>query len=129
MTYVHQLMSKNVITLDYTNSAQDVAKVMSEKNIGTIIIVKDNEPIGIITERDLVKKICAKNLRSSEINVNDIISKPLITIQPNSPIELAATLMAENKIRRLPVVKDGKLIGIITSADIIKDLEGWIESP
>ncbi len=129
MTYVHELMSKNVITLDDKSSAYDVAKVMSEKNIGTVIILKDNEPIGIITERDLVKKVCAKDLKASEIKVNDIISKPLITIQPNSPIELAAALMAENKIRRLPVVKDGKLVGIITTADIIKDIEGFIESP
>ncbi|RMF28891.1 MAG: CBS domain-containing protein [Candidatus Nitrosothermus koennekii] len=129
MTYVHELMSKNVITIDDDKTAYDAAKIMAEKDIGTLIIVKDEKPIGIVTERDLVKRICAKDLKASEVIIKDIMSKPLITIQPNMPIELAATLMAENKIRRLPVVKDEKLVGIITTADIIKDLEGWIESP
>ncbi|GIU72898.1 MAG: hypothetical protein KatS3mg003_2377 [Candidatus Nitrosocaldaceae archaeon] len=129
MTYVHELMSKNVITIDDDKTAYDAAKIMAEKDIGTLVIVKDEKPIGIVTERDLVKRICAKDLKASEVIIKDIMSKPLVTIQPNMPIELAATLMAENRIRRLPVVKDEKLVGIITTADIIKDLEGWIESP
>ena len=128
MTYVHQLMSKNVITID-DKSAYEAAKIMADKDIGTLIVVDERKPIGIVTERDLVKRVCAKDLKASDIKIRDIMSKPLVTVQPNAPIELAATLMAENKIRRLPVVKDEKLVGIITTVDIIKDLEGWIESP
>ncbi len=129
MRYVHQLMSKNVVTADEQKSVYDIAKMMSEKDIGTIVIVRDEEPIGIVTERDLVKRICAKDLNASKVMIREIMSSPLITVQPNTPIELAASLMVENKIRRLPVVKDNKLVGIVTSADIIKELEGWVESP
>lgn len=129
MTYVHQLMNKNVVTIDDKQNVYEAAKLMADKDIGTLIVIDNGKPIGIITERDLVKRICAKDLKASDIMIKDIMSKPLITIQPNAPIELAATLMAESKIRRLPVVKDDELVGIITTADIIKDLEGWIESP
>ena len=129
MTYVHELMSKDVITIDADKNAHDAASMMAEKDIGTLVIIDSNKPIGIITERDLVKRVCAKDLKASEVAIKDIMSKPLITIKPNDPIELAASIMIENKIRRLPVVKDEQLVGIITSMDVIKNLEGWIEAP
>ncbi|MEM2856432.1 MAG: CBS domain-containing protein [Candidatus Nitrosocaldaceae archaeon] len=129
MTYVNELMSKDVVTINEDSTAYDVAKIMDEKNIGTIVIVKNEEPIGIVTERDLVKRICSKDLKSSSVKVKDIMSSPLITVQPNTPIGLAASLMVEHNIRRLPVIKNNKLVGIITSRNIIKELEGWIEAP
>ncbi|MEM4275611.1 MAG: CBS domain-containing protein [Candidatus Nitrosocaldaceae archaeon] len=129
MTYVNELMSKDVVTINEDSTAYDVAKIMDEKNIGTIVIVKNEEPIGIVTERDLVKRICSKDLKSSSVKVKDIMSSPLITVQPNAPIGLAASLMVEHNIRRLPVIKNNKLVGIITSRNIIRELEGWIEAP
>ena len=126
MTYVRELMSKNVVTLDIEKSAYDAAKLMMERDISTLIITKDNEPIGIVTERDFVRRICGKDMKSSQIKLSEIMSSPLITIGSDMPIDIAAATMAERKIRRLVVVQDSKMLGILTGTDLVKNLrEDW----
>jgi len=126
MTYVRELMSKNVVMLDLEKTAYDAARLMTEKDISTLVIAKDNEPIGIVTERDFVRRICWKDMKSSQIKLREIMSSPLITIGSDMPIDIAAATMAERKIRRLVVVRDGKMSGILTGTDLIKNLrEDW----
>jgi len=79
-----------------------------------------NKPLGIITESDIIKKVVAENLKASEVNVEDIMSSPIIVIDPYVPLEEAMKTMGKCNIRRLPVVEKGKLIGIITNKDISK---------
>jgi CBS domain-containing protein len=114
-------MTKNVITIDLKKSVFDAAVLMSEKLIGCLVIVDGEEPVGIVTERDFVRRVVAKNL-PLETTVSEIMSQPLITIDPDASLREAARLMLNNKVRRLPVVKENKLVGIIVIADFARQL-------
>jgi CBS domain-containing protein len=111
-------MTKNVITIDVTQNAMDAAKLMKEKKIASIVTTKENKPFGIVTERDFVRKICSENLRSKETRLVDIASSPLITVSPNATIEAAARTMADKKVRRLVIVDNEKVAGIVTATDL-----------
>jgi len=111
-------MRTNVLTTGLGTTVAKAAKLMAELDVGSIVIVQNKKPIGILTERDLLMKVVSEDLKASAVRVGKIMSSPLTTISPNTDIVEAAKLMAKNKIRRLPVVENGKLVGIVTSADI-----------
>jgi CBS domain-containing protein len=119
---VRDIMTKNMIMIDYDKSALQAAKIMAEKGISSLFVVNDNRPVGIVTERDFIKKICAKELPIAEVKTGDIMSKILTTADPETPIEVAVQRMVNHKIRRLPVMEGGKLVGIITVTDLAKHL-------
>lgn len=113
MTEVSKIMNKAFI-VDDNVTLKSAAKMMSDKNIGSLLIVKDGKIKGIITERDILKNISKLNSK-----VSLVMSKKVITIEAEEKIEEAIGIMSENKIKRMPVMKDGKLAGIITATDII----------
>lgn len=121
-------MTKHVVTIDQDKTAHDAAKIMESNHIGCLVVVKDGNPVGIITERDLVHRVCAKNQRSEDISLNSIISRPLVSVNPESSVLEVAQTMTRNKIRRLLVVKDQKPAGIITATDLAKHLR-WGKTP
>lgn len=110
---ISQIMSKAIV-IDDNTSVKEAAKIMSDKNIGSLIIVKDNKIAGIVTERDVLKNISKLNSK-----VSAIMSKNVITIEKEGNIEEAAEIMAEKKIKKLPVIEDKKLVGLISATDII----------
>ncbi len=116
---VRDIMIKNVITVFNFKKLDEAARLMTENKIGCLTVFKNNDIAGIITERDFVRGI-AKNIDTSESTVEDIMTSPLIYINPNVTIEQAAKKMATLNIRRLPIIEDLNLIGIITEKDIIK---------
>ena len=115
-------MTKDVVAVDENMTALDAARLMTEKGISSLIIEKDHAPIGIITERDFVKKICLKDMQPSTINVGSMMSKIQTYASPDTPVDVAVQRMVNHKIRRLPVISDGKVIGIITVTDLAKHL-------
>lgn len=115
-------MTKDVVAVDENMTALDAARLMTEKGISSLIIEKDHAPVGIISERDFVKKICLKDLLPSTINVGSIMSKIQTYASPDTPVDVAVQRMVNHKIRRLPVISDGKVIGIITVTDLAKHL-------
>jgi len=115
-------MTKDVIAVDENMTALDAARLMTEKGISSLIIEKDHAPVGIISERDFVKKICLKDMKPSTINVGSIMSKIQTYASPDTPVDVAIQRMVNHKIRRLPVISDGKVIGIITVTDLAKHL-------
>ena len=115
-------MTKDVVAVDENTTALDAARVMTEKGISSLIIEKDHAPVGIISERDFVKKICLKDRLPSTINVGSIMSKIQTYASPDTPVDVAVQRMVNHKIRRLPVISDGKVIGIITVTDLAKHL-------
>lgn len=129
-------MRKNVFVFSKDASIKDVLDAMIENNIGSVVILDKNEKvIGIVTERDLVTKVLTKGLEL-DIPIKEIMSSPVITIPPNEKVEKAAEIMTENKIKKLPVVENNKLLGIITLTDIVasgvkleeevlKELSNW----
>jgi CBS domain-containing protein len=121
---VGDIMTKTVVFVPFGKTILDVAKLMKKKNIGSVIVVEDKEgkhAKGIITERDIVYKILAKEIDPYKCKTQDIMSKPLRVVKPDTTIEDAAKAMRENKVKRLPVVNDAnELIGILSEGDIMK---------
>jgi CBS domain-containing protein len=115
-------MTKDVIAVDVNVSALEAAKMMTEKGISSLIIEKDHAPIGIISERDFVKKICVKDMMPSSIKVGSIMSKLQTFASPDTSVEVAVQRMVNHRIRRLPIISDGRVVGIITVTDLAKHL-------
>jgi len=118
MGQVRDIMQKNVITIQENKSALDAAKLISEKDISFLVIVKDDKPIGVITERDFVRKIFAQDKQVSLIPLSEIMSYKFRWVEPSTEIEDAVQKMLNHNIRRLIVLEDEKLVGVITQTDL-----------
>jgi predicted transcriptional regulator len=115
-------MTKEIVTIDEGETALEAARIMAERGISSLIVVKDGLPMGIITERDFVKKVCAKQLEPSVIKVGTLMSKIRTIADPDTPIQVAVQRMANKGIRRLPIIQEGKVVGIITVTDLARYL-------
>ena len=126
---IEEIMSKGLVTLSADSTAFDAANEMSTKVISSIITTDTDKTVGIVTERDLVKQVCAKDLLSSKTPLIAIMSSPLITINKNLLVEEAARIMIKNKVRHLAVeeVNDHHIIGLISSTDLIRFLMDKLE--
>ncbi len=118
-TFAHEVMSKDVLALDRSTSLQDAAEHMKKLGVGCVIVTDNDNPVGIITERDFVTKIAAEG-RPLFTEIKEAMSSPLITIDSEETIWEASELMKEKLIHKLPVKKDGRIIGIITTSDIVR---------
>ena len=118
MGQVRDIMQKNVITIQEDKSALDAAKLISEKDISFLVIVKNDKPIGVITERDFVRKIAAQDKQASLILLSEIMSYKFRWVEPSTEIEDAVQKMLNHNIRRLIVLEDEKLVGVITQTDL-----------
>jgi signal-transduction protein with cAMP-binding, CBS, and nucleotidyltransferase domain len=116
---VDYFMRKHIITADEETSVEAVAKIMGEESIGSVIITRNEEPLGIFTERDLLTKFLAQD-KSLKIAVGEACSSPLITAPVNSSIHDAAVVMTAKHIKRLPIIKDNTLIGILSARDLVE---------
>ncbi|AEH59903.1 putative signal transduction protein with CBS domains [Methanosalsum zhilinae DSM 4017] len=116
---VHSMMSKQVFTIDINESSLKVAQEMKANSIGSIIVTDTDEVVGIITERDLVIKVLAAEIDPAAINAGEIMSSPIITIKPSASTIDAAKLMVKSNIRRLAVMDNGNIVGLITDRDIM----------
>lgn len=110
---IKEIMNK-AIAVDHDVSVKEAAKIMSDRGIGSLIVLKDNKIAGIITERDIMK-----NISSIGKKISSVMSRNVVTINHNESLDNAALIMTERKIKRLPVVDNDRLVGIITATDII----------
>jgi CBS domain-containing protein len=116
---VRDVMSSPVITIRENDTVSKAAKLMSKHEIGCVVVLgKEKEPIGLITERDIVRRVAAKNLNPTETKASKVMSRPLATIGPEVDVTEVARMMRQLKRRRLVVIDEGKVIGIVTSNDI-----------
>ncbi len=118
--FVKNIMTKPAVRIEHKKTVQRAAKEMIKHRVGSIIVVKNKNPIGIITETDLNKKIVAPGRDPKKVKVIDIMSSPIVFSDPNDDVEVAVEKMEKHKIKRLPVVRRGKVIGIITNTDIAR---------
>jgi len=121
MPTVKDFMTKNVITIDASKTVIEAADLMSQNNVGDLVVMDKNTPVGIVTERDLVRRVLAER-KSLDIKVSEVMTTPLRVIDPEAPLKEAARRMVNKGIRRLPVIKDNKLVGIITATDFARHL-------
>jgi len=119
MLEVGDVMTPKVITEDEETLVTKLSKDMELAGIGSVVITKVGKPVGIVTDRDIALKIFASKRNPSEVKAKEIMSSPLITIEPDVSLEKACELMADGGIRRLPVIEDDKLVGIISLRNIL----------
>lgn len=124
MPTVVDFMSRKILTTKPTKSIYAASKLMAENNVGCLVVVDTKGPVGIVTERDLLRKVLAKNLPPAKTTVGEVMSMSLITVKPSTSIREVARLMIKNEVRRLPVVDEEKLVGIITVVDLAKSILG-----
>jgi CBS domain-containing protein len=119
MLEVRDVMTPHVIAEDEATRVTQLAKKMELAGIGSIVITRKGRPVGIVTDRDITIKVCALKKNPDDVKAKEIMSTPLLTIEPDAPLEKACQLMAERGIRRLPVVEDDRLVGIISVRNLI----------
>ena len=115
-------MTKNPITVDFDTPVRKVLQTMIDRDIGSLIVMKQGNPVGIITERDVTR--ISLRLTTGQNIYEDIVgrlmSSPIITVPPDTPVRQAIELMVTRKIRRLPIVDQARLVGIVTERDLFK---------
>ena len=119
---VRSVMTKLVITTKTDSSVREAAELMRKKNVGSIVVTYEGKPVGIVTERDIVERVVARGLDASKVQMKEIMSKSLITTTGEMPIIEAIRMMQKKKIRRLIIMENKKLIGIITQRDLLRAL-------
>ena len=126
MAKVRDIMQKNVITIESIKKAHDAAIILKEKEISFVVVVKEGKPIGIVSERDIVRKIVADSNDAHATQLETIMSKNFKWVEPNASIESAVQKMLNNNIRRLVVLENENLAGVITQTDLTEFLRSKI---
>ncbi len=120
---VTEIMTEAPIdTIEQGLSVQHAANIMKERGRGCLVVVDNKIPVGIITERDIVRRVVAEAKDLQDTKVKDAMSTPLISVGPEATVEVAAKIMYENGIRRLPVIENYNILGIVTATDFVKDM-------
>lgn len=117
---VRDIMSVNVVTITPDSSVLEVSRLMTTMDLGSIVIIDKERPVGIITEADIVRRVISEERDAKTTLAKDIMSSPLFNVVPNTPLTDAMRIMAKNNIRRVVVLKNDSLAGIITSRDILR---------
>ncbi len=118
--HIRDFMNPDVVTVTAGTLAVDCVKVMEAEHVSSLVVVDEGQPIGIITEKDLARKIVGKGLDPNNVTAHDIMTHELVTVRPDVSLANAMHLMGERGIKHLPVMDGNKLIGIITAMDMIR---------
>jgi len=124
---VRDVMSKDVRVVRPDTLVKEVVATMNKFNIGSIVVVKGSRPVGIITERDILRRIVEPCLAPEALRAREVMTSPVITINGNASIDEAAKIMARKKIKRLLVMDNEKLAGILTFTDIVTQVPNMLE--
>jgi CBS domain-containing protein len=134
-TYLSELLDfkgEAVFGVPPETSVEDAAKTMSQKRIGALLVRRGDELLGILTERDILNKIVAQGLNAADVTVAEIMVKEVIVIDQHRTVRDAMQVVTEKKLRHLPVVKDGKLVGMLSGGDLTRSIvaaqEGYIDN-
>jgi len=124
---VMEIMTRDPVTAPPDLTVDKAAALMRERGVGSLLVVDGESAIGILTERDIVTKVVAPNRSPASIRIREVMTSPVISVPPHEDVEEAARKMSARRIRRLPVVQDGKLVGVITENDILRLLPDLVE--
>lgn len=114
------MMIKEVITIKEVSTVKEAAKTMNKYEIGCLIVTRNRKAVGILTERDLLKRVVSQGKSATRTKVSTVMSKPIIVVEPDMELEEAARLMFKLKVKKLPVVNRGRLVGLVTLTDIAR---------
>jgi len=119
MILVRDVMSKDVKVVQPNSRVREVAAKMNKFNIGSIVVVQGEKPVGVISERDILRRVVEPCLSPEALTARQVMTSPVVTINETASIEEAAKLMAKKKVRKIPVMNEQKLVGIVTFTDIV----------
>jgi CBS domain-containing protein len=117
---LRKIMVENVVTVQPDESVKQAAELMNLHEIGCLVVVNCGKPVGIVTERDMLKRVINSSRIPSKIQVMDIMTKPVVSASPNMRAGDAAKLMLERNIKKLPIVENGKLVGLVSLTDLLR---------
>ncbi|MEM2143777.1 MAG: CBS domain-containing protein [Candidatus Jordarchaeaceae archaeon] len=117
---IEDIMVKDVLTVDITESVLNATIKMNDRKVGSVVVVEKGKPVGILTERDILSKIVVEKRDAEKTKVKEVMSTPLISGNPEMSLEDVIRTMVLKRIKKLPILKEGKLVGIITLFDIIR---------
>ena len=118
MAQIREIMEKNVITIEHDKTALDAARLISEKDVSFLVIMKNDIPIGVLSESDFVRRLAANDKKPSDVMISEIMSSKFRWVEPETELEDAIQKMLNNNIRRLIILDDNKLVGVITQTDL-----------
>ncbi len=118
MAQIRDIMGRNVITIPEEETALDAARLLRDRDISFLVTLKEGTPTGILTERDIVRKVAAEGKSSSDVTIQEIRTPTFLSVDPSTPIEVAVQKMINSNIRRLVVLEDGLLVGVVTQTDL-----------
>jgi signal-transduction protein with cAMP-binding, CBS, and nucleotidyltransferase domain len=125
---IGEIMTTRIETIGLEDNAQEAARKMKHKNVSSLVVVdKADQAVGIVTERDLVREVCVQDASSNQHIIKNIMSSPIVTIDPNSSVETAANVMMQNKVRHLVIVNEKKTLGIITATNFVNYLNQHLD--
>jgi len=119
---VKDVMVKSIITVEAEETVKKAAELMDKHNIGCLVVINYRNPVGIVTERDMLKKVVLERRDPGKTKIGNIMSAPLVTSPPQADIRDAVRLMNERRIKKLPVIEDGNLIGLVSLTDVMRSL-------
>jgi CBS domain-containing protein len=119
-TSIKDVMTRDVRACEPNATVVEAAKVMAQEDVGPVPIVEDGRLVGIVTDRDIVVRVVAEGRDPNATTVKEIASTHLVTVSPDDDLDQALNRLAENQVRRLPVVEGGRLVGIVAQADIAR---------
>ena len=122
-TTVRASMTENPKTIEGSASVSEAAKLMASENVGSLPVVEGQQLVGIVTDRDLVVQVVARGQDPDSVQVSDVCSQKPVVASPDEPLDEALKRMASEQVRRLPVVSDGRLVGILAQADVAREAE------
>jgi len=122
MGQIRDVMEKKIVRIEKDQTIFQAAQLMKENDISFLVIIENDKPIGVLSERDFVQKFCTSNKKPDEIKISEIMSYKFRWVEPNTEIEAAVQKMLNNNIRRLLILDDKKLVGVITQTDLVSYL-------
>ncbi|WP_299292190.1 CBS domain-containing protein [Nitrosopumilus sp.] len=123
---IADVMSRSVISIDSSATINEAAKMMEDTKVGSLVIMENNEPMGIVTDRDFAVKVAAHAYPISS-PIKQIMSSPVFAVDPKDSVRVAADVMHERKVRKLPVLEGKEVVGMITSTDLVNMLSVCVE--
>ncbi|HEX9756904.1 MAG TPA: CBS domain-containing protein [Nitrospiria bacterium] len=120
MDVLNRLVNREIVTVEYNASLQQAAQIMRDKRIGSLLVVKDGEYVGIFSETDVTRRAAAEGLDPKKVTIESIMTTPIISLEIKTEPEKANDLMKDKGIRHLPLTENGKIIGIISVRDLLR---------
>ena len=125
---VQEIMNRNVVTIDCNKTIYDACKLYKEKKVGCLVVMDNDILVGIVTERDIIERAILQDKPARKTKIRDIMSSNLRTIHAIAPIEKASKIMKENHIKKLPVILNNKIVGIVTQTDLSETIDVYSEA-